>query len=327
MVYTHHRSAARKRQAARSRAPTPAQAPSPGKLAPPNPKRRKTAAATPAAATPAADTPAAALSAADTPAARSAALCNSSRSYALRLMLHLAVYTGKVWRVYCGRCWIARSTVRNAGFGLFAYEPVRKGEALVDIARFGPRVRFQTSARATQAEFSAAADAFLRKRWQCLAAAWNAWLANQRAEYRGRQWDFDGILANKIPLWAQGAFRADAGAPAHPYVAGTETVREGGVVYEDYYDPFLTQWGFINHNDQARCNLRWAYSPTEFHVVEGKRIKLLQLVATRDIAPGEEFFFEYGTDYYWTAPTPRAPTPPLFFPCPAEVLPPLLGDL
>jgi hypothetical protein len=198
---------------------------------------------------------------------------------------------------------IKPSSISRAGFGLFAEKDYQPGDILLpDIREFGQRIRFEMEAPADEKTFCDAADVFLRNRWHDIAWVWNKWFRAPKDLNRwlrkpnqgGWCWDADFFLST-FPVALKHAFVADEHAQTHPYVAGTQIVKRGNTWYEDFYDPFLSLWGFINHRSCG--NLEWAYSKTK---IRDDGIPMLELRAKVPIRKGEEFSFNYGPEYGWS---------------------------
>ena len=107
--------------------------------------------------------------------------------------------------------------------------------------------------------------------------------------YHDNGYNFDEFQA-KLPESLKGAFLADEHADAHPYIAGTEIVRQGNRMYEDFYDPFFQNWGFINHSTHSNVKWEWVRD----HTGTASR---LQLKAHAHIRRGDEVLWNYGDTY------------------------------
>ena len=263
------------------------------------------------------------------------AFSGSTRGHAQRLMLRAILRTGTFTPLYCGRFCIAESTRKNNGFGLFANAPIRKSDVVTTMHRFGHRVRFRTESPIVLSDFDVAANAFLARYWARLAEAWNDWLDDQRYAYRGKTWDVRAVVSKKTPEWARQHFHADAFE--NPCVASTPPRIDGDMMYQDFYVAYLTVYGYMQR-DAKHGNVAWTRHEKATRVVDGEERPVWQLIATKDIARGEEVLLGTScvTDSVLSAAQGTAlcaaksralPPPPMYFTPPKRALPPLAESL
>lgn len=203
--------------------------------------------------------------------------------------------------------YVKRSTIRDAGFGLFSAKDIAKGTLLLgkDVApyvrmqRFGDLMKYngKSEFKSTPGNVDATDEAqenyrkgvfeeesqrFVNAQWRKLAVEWNADVDKQQ----GMSQDMKS-----------GIFQ-DPNAN-HPYAINSRILRgynkeKKMYLYTKYYNPFNKLWGFINNKDKG-YNLKFVRGNGD-----NDDTGPTQLAAVEDIPAHAEVFFDYGEQYRFT---------------------------
>ena len=204
--------------------------------------------------------------------------------------------------VYCGRFYVSRSDDGSDDtFGLFAHQPIHKGDVLTGVERFGHRVRFCAETPLILSEFDVIANVYMWKYWRQLAEAWNFWADAQRNTPQNELRNESHDTRRRVE-WVRRKCRA----PKEPCVFGAPPHFGGETTFQDFYVGFLTVYGFMRTDAEAG-NVVWEMGTS-----------CRQLVAVRSIKRGEEIVLGFRRHC-----STRSP-PIMYFPPPRTPLPPLL---
>lgn len=213
----------------------------------------------------------------------------------------------RVRKLYGNTFYVKKSTIPDAGFGLFSAKPMAKGTLLlgeksaphVRMQRFGDLMKFYGKSvfkstpkivdSSDEAQenyrikvFEEESQEFVNAQWRKLAVEWNADVEREQGMSQSMK---SGIFQDPT---------AD-----HPYAIYSRVLRGYNkenkmYLYTKYYNPFNKLWGFINNKDKG-YNLKFVRGNGD-----NDDTGPTQLAAVEDIPAHSELFFDYGEQYRFT---------------------------
>ena len=241
---------------------------------------------------------------------------------------------------------VKQSLIPKAGWGLFTARFIPEGTDIVKLAEFGDqiytfeqntydreiekmvlenRVQVQEVLRSKESTASEKAEAIsMNKDCDDLVESLRAQERNIRSDLRRKSsemlkdtwkttvgaWNdaiLRAFLIDDFALWMSSERLNSDRITTHPYAVKGREVWEDNFVFDNYYDPFLKVWGFMNDpglipdaETSAAGNKRAKGNIDTKVVQKGTASEHVVFYSTRNIAAGEELLWNYGTSYDWS---------------------------
>ena len=226
----------------------------------------------------------------------------------MRLLLEVYINGGQsnIVTINDNEYYVAKSTIENAGFGLFTVKDMEKGTILIkaenpeermrqfgDIMLFRGEDTFKSTPKVVLPDaesqktymdnvYEVESQVFINEEWKKDASQWNEYVKNQIG--------MSESMKNQIEQKAE---------VNHPYAISSRILRGYNTngemyLYTKFYNPFNKLWGFIN-NSTADFNLKFERGKGDSEDLN--YFFPTQLTASKNIPAGSELFFDYGDRY------------------------------
>ena len=226
----------------------------------------------------------------------------------MRLLLEVDINGGQsnIVTINDNEYYVAKSTIENAGFGLFTVKDMEKGTILIkaenpeermrqfgDIMLFRGEDTFKSTPKVVLPDaesqktymdnvYEVESQVFINEEWKKDASQWNEYVKNQIG--------MSESMKNQIKQNAE---------VNHPYAISSRILRGYNTngemyLYTKFYNPFNKLWGFIN-NSTADFNLKFERGKGDSEDLN--YFFPTQLTASKNIPAGSELFFDYGDRY------------------------------